>query len=544
MPADLLGDLCDSGRPSDGVAVDVPDTRHLTDAVLQDVELDAVLLPDQDADETFVGDEAALPGDALSDADGVGEVWDLADAPTGEIEPEVVAEDLLPEWPDVGDELLMTEPVITPNPANVLSCYVTWKTNVATASRVEFQASGEKHFFVASSELVKNHSLFVFGMHVQTSYQLRAFSITGDGAEVSSEYMTFETQGMPFWDVQLVVNYYDAGLAQPGWILTNLSGNASAPAVAVMADEGGIVWYHVLLEVGGMGDLHVSMTEDQHVLIGGGGVPPGESAAEVDFAGNVLWTGPPQPAFFATGYMHHTLQKQPSGNYLSIGSKVLGANLADNVVEFGPDNVVFRSWCTWDHIDELTMKYPWGNMVRLDEAEEMLYFNSAGHMKLLKVDFLSGEIVWQLGKGGDFAAVDPSNSYFWFEVSHAPVILPSGNILVFDNGGVKRNWSRLVEYSIDEESMTAAIVWEYPGDIASDYWYTHCWGSVDRLANGNTLASAACNNDNSTPSRIFEVTAAGEKALEISLSTMSGTFLGSYMAEKVAIPVGVLPDDR
>lgn len=530
-------------NPLDGAILDIRDTKFRTetspvDAADGDIDVRSDGTPDEASleDETSVAEVTDGHGTEVTD---IGE--DLTDTYPAEVKPEV-EEDLLFDWPDAGGELLMSEPVIVPNPANVLSCFVKWKTNKAASSRVEFHAPGEKHFFVESEASVKNHSLLVFGMHAQTSYQLRAVSVAEEGEEVLSDYLMFQTEALPFWNLLFEVTSYDAGLAEPGWVLANISGSASAPAVAIMADEGGIVWYHVLLEVGGTGDLQVTMTPEKRILIGGGGVPPGESAAEVDFAGTIHWTGPPQPSFFATGYMHHTLQKLSGGHYLSIASEVYGMNVADNVVEFGSDNTVLRNWSTWDHKDEMTPDFPCGNMARLSDDEQTLYYNSTGHLKLYKVDFVSGDILWELGKGGDFSADDPGNTKFWFEISHAPVVLENGNILVYDNGGIKRMYSRLIEYAIDEDSMTASIAWEYPGNIASDYWYEHCWGSVDRLSNGNTLVSAACNDSNSTPSRIFEVTSAGEKALEISLTTVSGTFVGSYMAEKVAVPVGVMPD--
>lgn len=79
---------------------------------------------------------------------------------------------------------------------------------------------------------------------------------------------------------------------------------------------------------------------------------------------------------------------------------------------------------------------------------------------------------------GDTRAVKwvygPGNLTF----QHHPVLLPGGNVLLFDNGRDKR--SRVVEV----EPATHRIVWRYGGPPR---FYSKTRGSVQRLDNGNTL---------------------------------------------------------
>ena len=78
----------------------------------------------------------------------------------------------------------------------------------------------------------------------------------------------------------------------------------------------------------------------------------------------------------------------------------------------------------------------------------------------MKIDKLSGEIIWHMGKGSlnNFKFInDPYNG---FSHQHAPEELDNKNILIWDNGiGSIDNGSRVCEYKIDENKLTATLVW-------------------------------------------------------------------------------------
>jgi len=88
---------------------------------------------------------------------------------------------------------------------------------------------------------------------------------------------------------------------------------------------------------------------------------------------------------------------------------------------------------------------------------------------------------------------------------HDPWLLPSGNVLVFDNGarptalGRWRGHSRLVEV----DPRTGAIVWQYRGDPPGSF-FSPSRGGAQPLPNGNLLVTE------STKGRVFEITRAGE----------------------------------
>ena len=101
-------------------------------------------------------------------------------------------------------------------------------------------------------------------------------------------------------------------------------------------------------------------------------------------------------------------------------------------------------------------------------------------------DWSTKELLWTWGRG---ELLGP----------HDAQVLPSGNLLIFDNG-LGRKWSRVIEL----DPTTEEIVWEYRASPKEDF-YTASRGSNQRLANGNTLIAE------SDEGRMFEVTREGRE---------------------------------
>ena len=101
----------------------------------------------------------------------------------------------------------------------------------------------------------------------------------------------------------------------------------------------------------------------------------------------------------------------------------------------------------------------------------------------------SGRMVWAWGPG-------------ILDGQHKPHMLPSGNVLIFDNGTL-RKWSRVIEL----DPLTGRIEWEYAAEPRASFYSAYI-SSAERLGNGNTLICDGMN------ARLFEVTAGGEVVWE------------------------------
>ncbi len=104
---------------------------------------------------------------------------------------------------------------------------------------------------------------------------------------------------------------------------------------------------------------------------------------------------------------------------------------------------------------------------------------------IVVIDWQARKAVWAWGQG---------------ELSgpHDATLLPSGNLLVFDNG-IERSWSRVLEV----DPLENRIVWEYKAPDPASF-FTLARGASQRLPNGNTLIT------DSAHGRLFEVTPNGE----------------------------------
>jgi len=105
------------------------------------------------------------------------------------------------------------------------------------------------------------------------------------------------------------------------------------------------------------------------------------------------------------------------------------------------------------------------------------------------VDRTTGRVTWWWGPG---ELIGP----------HMPTMLPTGNLLIYDNGGVgerDRGYSRVVEL----DPLAGRIVWEYVADPPHAF-FSPSRGSAERLPNGNHLIAE------SDHGRLFEVAPDGD----------------------------------
>ena len=129
-------------------------------------------------------------------------------------------------------------------------------------------------------------------------------------------------------------------------------------------------------------------------------------------------------------------------------------------------------------------------------------------------DWRSGELLWSWGRGQ-------------LRRPHDASVLEDGNVLIFDNQ-TGADASRIVEV----DPRTDRIVWEYRAPDPADF-YTGTRGTVQRLANGNTLIAE------SNAGRGFEVTPQAEVVWEYLAPRNADGHRPAFRLERV--PLDALP---
>ncbi len=216
-----------------------------------------------------------------------------------------------------------------------------------------------------------------------------------------------------------------------------------------------------------------------------------EGVYEVDREGNVLWS--------FRCRQHHDFFREPNGNTLvlchelAFNAEVYRGTIDKNdvIVEVDREGRVVWEWHADQHAGEMAeltgIKFPrdhedWAHTNTIEvlpqtplgerdsrfEAGNILF--SCRNLDLIGViERPSGRVVWAWGPGE-------------VEGQHAPVMLPEGRILLFDNGW-RRGRSRVLEL----DPLTGEIVWEF---WLPDHAFAPALSSAYPLPGGRLLVCA------------------------------------------------------
>ncbi len=246
---------------------------------------------------------------------------------------------------------------------------------------------------------------------------------------------------------------------------------------------------------------------------------------EISFRGEIIWEEPNDE------FLHHDIIRLPNGNYLgivetsSLGPIPIGGWTAsfqglgfqadgvtvefpwvgDKLVEWDKDTKdVVWSWNVFDHFNMsdydqyggtwteayLSLHYDWThvNAVIFDEEESDIYISTRHLSRITKIDYPSGEVLWNLGHQMTSEDVNMGTD-IGFSFQHSLQKLENGNILTFDNGnlapefrGTDEPVSRAIEISVN--GSDASLVWSY--ELPTEL-FGFASGNTQKLENGNVL---------------------------------------------------------
>jgi len=286
------------------------------------------------------------------------------------------------------------------------------------------------------------------------------------------------------------------GFTVEGYLLTSLiSADRTAFVEAIFDPDGDYLWFHEVgepcactvrarLSADGTSMLYLRQDVQYEAC---SSVEPVNHMVRVSLDGAEVELIP-------AGHAHHDFWEHPDGTIavLVVDLREVSGELiaGESIVEMKPDGSAETVWSMWDTYepsrqDDFT-DCEWGhaNTIKYDGLQDAYYVGMAQTSTIWKIDRETGEILWILGE-------DPQTSTFtlaeeegaWFERQHGFDLTESG-VLVFDNASSQR--SRVVEYELDEEAMTARQVWEYS---STEHFFTYALGDVQRQASGSTLVT-------------------------------------------------------
>jgi hypothetical protein len=257
--------------------------------------------------------------------------------------------------------------------------------------------------------------------------------------------------------------------------------------------------------------------------------------------GNGYFTDPHDARLLPNG---HALLMSYDPEPVDMSQVVAGGNPNATVIglilqEVDDQQNVYFQWRSWDHFqitdtahEDLTaarIDYVHGNAIEID-ADGNLLISSRHLDEITKIDRVTGDVLWRWGgRRNEFTFVGDT---LHFNYQHAIRLIANGDYTLWDNGNYHiPQFSRAVEYKLDQAARTAELIWEHREDPDV---FGGAMGYVQRLDSGNTLIAMGAGKPD-----IFEVTPQGTKVTQLTLP--DGIF--SYRAYRFPLPVAPPPSD-
>jgi arylsulfate sulfotransferase len=437
---------------------------------------------------------------------------------------------------------LVTEgPTLTldPNGITPLAAALALATNAPTS--VSIEVLGELPVSHAFQELAESHDLAVLGLYPDTENQV-VVTVVDPLVGFARDTLTVTTDPLPEAFPNVTIVQADILRMEPGWTLSELSlaGGGVWDTKPILFDSNGDIRWTIDLEFLGGLVFPVKRSSDGTLL-----VARGHDIYELDMLGTELnkWV---VPGF----WQHHELVEMPNGNLLLAVDPGDRETVEDHIVEMDrTTGAVVREWDMREVLDVTRRTF-------MDNEEDWFHMNAIYYVADEDALIVSGrnqavvkvtgenELVWILaphegwGKAGidgdgfetsDFLlrAVDATgtpypdavqrgetdgSAFSWAWGQHAPMLLPDGDLFVFDNGLTRSfsaatpTFSRGVQYEIDEAQMTVREVWQY-GAERGDEFYSSIISDVDHLdQTGNRLIMPGIVNAPVARALVTEVT--------------------------------------
>ncbi len=408
--------------------------------------------------------------------------------------------------------VVTTEPVIQYNPSGYNPLAASIELTTSEPFSIEIRVKGRhgaqsdviKRFNSASTEL----DLPILGLYPNFANQIEVVFYTAQGDSIESRNLTIRAQGLPLDKPEVTIDQLEPGRPVEGFNLVNYFGHNGSflPQRPLMFDAfGDIRWYldftsHPILS-NLFYDNGLIELQNGNLAFGDG---TSDAIYEIDRLGNILNTWD----LMGFGFHHHLLEK-PNGNFLVTVNDNSLPTVEDVIIEIDRNSrQIINTWDlntsldnrrrTWDtDIADLNVDWFHANGLAYDERDNTIIVSgrTQGTVKLTA----NNEVVWILaphkgwataGNGEDLnqfllqpldaggqpisdqAILDgdinhPDFEWSWYQ--HAPILLPNGNLMLFDNGE-NRNftgtslYSRAVEYEIDDANRTLRQVWSYGKD--------------------------------------------------------------------------------
>jgi arylsulfate sulfotransferase len=402
---------------------------------------------------------------------------------------------------------------------------------------------------------------------------------------IEQQVHLIKTGPLPVDMPEIIISKNQESLTEPGWNLLSYWGLGNPNKPLIFDKYGNIRWY---LDFSSSEELMNLRYDNGIERLKNGNFYFGDinsnAIYEVDYLGFIINNFP-----LLNHTFHHNVQEKEDGNYLITTSKTGSLNkkgkstIEDYAIEIDRNSgQLIREWDLKKVLDEnrfilsgelVIEPIDWfhGNAIIENKNKDGIIV-SGRTQGIINVSN-SNQLNWILSTHQDWDTncigenlvpyllrpIDANNNvisdtnvtyghqnhadFSWPWYAHAPFIMPNGNLILFDNGdnrnfGNSSDYSRAVEYEIDEVNMTIKQVWEY-GKNRGDEAFGQYVSDVDYLPIMNNILFTpgfGTNNNGKIGGKIIEVDYSNKNVVfEAIINQPSGAFVSFHRAERLSI---------
>jgi len=447
-------------------------------------------------------------------------------------------DDIAPQGP-----VTITREIVTLNPTGYSPLTATLHVETSPQTKISIRVAGkhgdDSDVINDFQELGVSHDVSVLGLYAAFDNTVELIFRDAAGTELGRKSYTIKTSAVPYAVFpSITIDTKKEGMMAAGMTLVSYfgySGNQFPQYPFIFDAFGDIRWY---LDFRTHPVLNNLFYDDGMERLQNGNLYFGDISSnaiyEMDFQGKTIntWSFP--------GYQfHHNVQEKPNGNFLVTVTKQGSSTTEDQIIEIDRNSKqIITTWdlrvslqdtrqiltsdlVDWIHINAVVYD-PSDNtivvsgrtqaLVKLDQDNNVVWimgphkgWGTAGNgadlntYLLEPLDQNDQPIVDQSVLDGD--SNHPDFEWNWYQ--HAPLIMPNGHVMVFDNGGDNRNfsgagqYSRAVEFEVNNENKTVKQIWKY-GENRGPATFAHIVSDVDFLSDDNHVIFSPGSTYNST----------------------------------------------
>ena len=374
-----------------------------------------------------------------------------------------------------------------------------------------------------------NHTVHLLLLETDVTYKYQV--VTDRIINISSKVLSFHTRKQSPWLEHGWVKDdkpHDASVLGNGLIL--LCGSRLPGYVAMVDGKGDIRWYWQVDDIGvrlatftphgtilamlrpPKEDVIDDASDKQKEILrktkkpmrrGKMGYAGGTALTEIDLSGNVLWRMDlDNNKNNKYKIIHHDIRMDENHRIHTlirvrkiidksfIGSSGPDTLVGDGILVLDTTGKEILKWSVWDdwdvkndpYIEEFAYDRFHMNALSFDRDSNYLVSVSIED-QIWKINARTGEVMWKLGKDGDFK-MDTST---FFSFQHDVHINSEGDLMLFDNGIYKKE-SRALSFSLDTVTMVATTRINAP---LPKSLHTSRMGSAYLLPNGKILQTSS-----------------------------------------------------